>query len=173
MNSELSLSNKVRFTGTLVNYFVVCPTKCWLFAHQLGMEQNSDDVAMGKLIAQLSYNRQKKEIEIDQTIVIDWIDTYNKIVHEVKKSDSLEEAHIWQLKYYLYYLNQKGVKGYSGEIDYPKLHQKKEVFLTDEDIFQIEYILKQIEHLITQSNPPVARKIPACKKCSYFNFCWI
>ena len=73
------------------------------------MEQTSDTVLLGKLIDESSYERKDKGIDIDETIVIDWIDDKTGVLHEVKKSDSMEEAHTWQVLYYLWYLKQKGV----------------------------------------------------------------
>ena len=44
----------------------------------------------------------------------------------------MEEVHEFQLLYYIYYLKQKGVENLSGQIDYPKLRQTKQVELTIE-----------------------------------------
>ena len=125
-------------TGTHINYYFICKRKLWLFSRGLQMEQTSDTVLLGKLIDESSYERKDKAIDIDGTIVIDWLDEKTGIIHEVKKSDSMEDAHRWQVLYYLWYLKQKGVKiaddklhlpagkagmadGVRGEIDYPKV----------------------------------------------------
>ena len=110
----MELFEHVKYTGTMVNYYFVCKRKLWLFAHNLNFESESDMVKIGKLISQTSYEREDKEIDIDQTIVIDWIDFENKIIHEVKKSNKLEEAHIWQVKYYIYYLETRKAVGFKG-----------------------------------------------------------
>ena len=48
------------------------------------------------------------------------------VIHEVKLTDSMEQAHEMQLLYYLYYLKRwKGVEGLRGQIDYPKLRETK------------------------------------------------
>jgi len=36
------------YTGTQVNYYVICPRKLWFFSHFLQMEENSDIVSMGR-----------------------------------------------------------------------------------------------------------------------------
>ncbi|MDZ7693039.1 MAG: CRISPR-associated protein Cas4 [Balneolaceae bacterium] len=128
----------------------MCARKLWLFAHNIECEQESDAVRMGRHIHETSYKRKKKEVSVDGVIVVDWIDHGQKIIHEVKKSSSMEQAHQWQLKYYMWYLAQKGLdiaskrkaeefqdnpakRGYIGELNYPKLRQTKTVVLTRED----------------------------------------
>lgn len=63
------------------------------------MEHTSEIVAEGKLIADTTYlDRARKytELAIDG-IKIDFYDVKNKVVHEVKKSDKVEHAHIAQV----------------------------------------------------------------------------
>ena len=83
-----------RFTGTHINYYFVCKRKLWLFAHDISMEHTSDAVLVGKLVDESSYQREEKAIDIEDSIVIDWIDERSGILHEVKKSDKMEEAHV-------------------------------------------------------------------------------
>jgi len=97
---------KMRFTGTLVHYMAICPRKAWLFAKGIAQEQNSTLVEIGKWISETSYPDKRHEIEIDRTIVLDWIDWKNKVIHEVKKSSKMEDAHRLQVQYYIYYLEQ-------------------------------------------------------------------
>lgn len=66
------------------------------------MDHTSELVEIGKLIHENSYSRKRKKITLEG-IKVDIIDAKRGIFHEVKKSRSLEESHIWQLKYYLYY----------------------------------------------------------------------
>ena len=96
------------------------------------MEQNSELVELGKILDETSYIREKKSILIDNTINIDFIKN-NTVIHEVKKTRAIEEAGEWQIKYYIYYLEQKGVKNIEAVVDYPLLKQKREIFLTEED----------------------------------------
>lgn len=94
-------------TGAMLYYYYVCDRKLWYFSHQLDMEHTSDLVQIGKLIDEESYNREKKHIMIDDVISIDFLQNW-RIVHEVKKSKSVEIASIWQLKYYMWILENKG-----------------------------------------------------------------
>ena len=91
-------------TGTHFNYYQVCKRKLWLFANGINMEQNSELVAEGKFIHENSYPKRSEkyeEVEIDG-VKVDYYDAKNKVIHEIKKSNKVENAHFWQLKYYLY-----------------------------------------------------------------------
>ncbi len=89
-------------TGVMVYYYVVCHRKLWYFYHQIQMEQTNENVQLGKLLDENSYKREDKHINIDNVINVDFIQTTG-VIHEVKKSKKIEEASIFQLKYYLYY----------------------------------------------------------------------
>lgn len=159
-------------TGTAINYFFVCKRKLWLFAHQIEMEHESDLVAQGKLISETAYPDKRHELAIDGVMVIDFADLKSGVIHEIKKSDKMEEAHIWQVKFYLWYLKQKGIEGLTGELDYPKLKCRKTVILTDEDERHLEAIIKEIEALEQMSTPPPKLEKKFCKNCAYFELCW-
>ena len=103
-------------TGTHFNYYLICRRKLWLFSNGISMEHTSDLVYEGKLIHETTYpQRSGKYTELElEGIKIDYFDDRKNIVHEIKKSESHEEAHEWQLKYYLYVLENNGVKDPSG-----------------------------------------------------------
>ncbi|MGD8781950.1 MAG: Dna2/Cas4 domain-containing protein [Ignavibacteria bacterium] len=86
-------------TGTQIAYYFLCKRKLWLFTHNIEQEQFSDTVAMGKFISESTYERKKHEIQIsdgDDYIVLDYFDTKEKVIHEIKKSDKMEASHIWR-----------------------------------------------------------------------------
>jgi len=85
----------------------------------------------------------------------------------------VEEPHIWQLKYYLWYLKQKGVEGVTGKINYPKLRKTLDVFLEPDDDKKIEAILQEILSIVEAGLPPPHQKMKICKKCSYGDMCWV
>lgn len=159
-------------TGTQIHYYFLCKRKLWLFTHKIDMEQNSDDVAMGKFISEDSYKREKKEIKIDD-IVLDFYDEKAKIIHEVKKSDKMEETHIWQVKHYISVLESKGIEGVIGEIDYPKLRQTVKVELSDDDRLRLEEIKQEVRTIIDLPLPPGVINKPFCKNCAYYDLCYI
>ena len=155
-----------------MQYYFICKRKLWLFAKDIKMEEKSDLVHMGKIIDEHSYAREKKHITIDETISIDFIDNKG-VVNEVKKSRSMEQADIQQLKYYLYFLYQRGVEHVEGVLDYPKIKQKHQVTLTDQDLEHLPTLLRDIESVIRLPLPPSIHKTKVCKKCSYFELCYI
>ncbi len=170
MNMQISTS--IRFTGTQINYYFLCKKKLWYFTKNIEMEQTSDAVYLGKLTHETSYEREKKEIDIDDTIKIDFIGS-DRVIHEVKKSDKVEEPHIWQLKYYLWYLKQKGVEGITGKINYPKLRKTLDVFWEPEDDEKMLTILNGISEIVNAELPPQAQRTKMCKSCSYGDICWV
>lgn len=167
------MESSIYITGTEINYYFVCHRKLWLFARQIHMEHESEAVQIGRLIHENSYQREsKKEIELDD-IKIDFMDLREGVIHEVKKSDSKEDAHRWQLLYYIYYLKQRGVEGLTGEIDYPKLKQKETVQLTPEAEKELEHTLDAVSHLKSAEQIPELNNKKFCKNCSYYELCWV
>lgn len=164
----------MRFTGTHFNYYLICHRKLWLFANGISMESTSDLVYEGKLLHEISYSRRSekyREIELDG-IKIDYYDPENKVVHEIKKSDKHEEAHEWQVKYYLFVLEKNGVEGATGLLEYPKLHRTSEVLLTNQDSEAIKEMIVDIEKTIRLKHCPDKLPKSRCKNCSYLDFCW-
>lgn len=161
-------------TGTHFNYYMLCRRKLWLFANGINMEHTSELVEMGKLIHETTYPQRSEkysEVELDG-IKIDYYDARNKVVHEIKKSDSHEEAHEWQVKYYIYVLERNGITGATGILEYPKMRETREVLLSDTDREQIKGFEKDIEQIIASETCPEKLEQKQCKHCSYFDFCW-
>ena len=159
-------------SGMMFYYYFVCKRKLWFFANEIQMESENEDVIIGKLIDENSYSRELKHVLIDNTVNIDFIKEW-KILHEVKKQKSVEEAGIWQLKYYIYFLRKRGINIEKWILDYPKLKKREEIFLTEEDEKRIEEILLEIREIINLKLPPKLEKLKICKKCAYFEYCYI
>jgi len=164
----------MRVTGTHFNYFMICHRKLWLFANGIQMEHVSELVEMGKLIHETSYpGRSSKfeEVEIGG-IKIDYYDAKSRIIHEIKKSDKIEEAHEMQLKYYIWVLEQHGINNVSGVLEYPRLRKSERIFLSDLDREEIPAMVSDIEEIILNDQCPEKEKMKICKNCSYYDFCW-
>lgn len=161
-----------RITGTKVNYYFVCKRKLWLFSHQIEMEEESDLVAQGRLISENAYPEKRHELNIDGVIVMDFVEMQSGIIHEIKKSDKMEEAHLWQVKFYLWYLKTKGIEGITGELDYPKLKRRVTVTLTESDCQVLEQVAQEITAIEHQSTPPPKIDKKFCKNCAYYELCW-
>jgi CRISPR-associated exonuclease Cas4 len=167
---------KKSISASLVNMFHVCKRELWLHARHINMEQTSDLVYEGKLIGEESYPQRTKNFrEVDLGIAkIDFYDYKNKVVHETKKSDKLEHAHIAQVKYYLYLLENAGVDSPTAILEYPtsrKIHKVEA--LTSQDKSEIESWLSEIEQILEQETCPVLVKKRYCKTCSYFDLCYV
>jgi CRISPR-associated exonuclease Cas4 len=169
------LPSGVHFTGTQVNYYVICHTKLWLFTHHISMESENENVQIGKYIHEKTYSREMKNVIIDEKIALDIIRKDEKlIICEVKKSMKLEKAHLYQLYYYIYYLKKiKGIENVEGLLLYPEQKTKKEVQLTEQIINEIEEILIGIKKIIGKIEIPKPLKKSYCTKCAYFEFCWV
>lgn len=159
-------------TGLMVYYYEVCKRKLWYFTNDIQLEENNSNVILGKLLEENSYTRDEKKINIDGVINIDFIRS-KKILHEIKKSNSIEPASILQVQYYLYYLEKKGLVGLKGVLDYPLLKQTVEVNLSDSDRENLENIIIGIKEILGKESPPILEKKNICKKCAYFDLCFV
>ncbi len=167
------LFDERRITGTEINFYFHCKRQLWLFSHHINTEHESDHVRLGRLIHESSYEREHKEIELDN-VKLDFLDIRDGILHEVKKSDSWHEAHEWQVLYYLYLLKEKGVTDLKGKLNYPTIRRTITVELTPEKEKQLCDVLENIREIIEKPIPPeVAVKKSICKHCSYYELCWV
>ncbi len=159
-------------TGVMVYYYFVCKRKLWYFSNEIQMEAENENVMLGKLLDENSYKKDDKHINIDNVINIDFIREHQEL-HEVKKSRAIEEAGIWQVKYYLYYLKKRGVLDLKAKIDYPLIKKSITVELTDEDLLRLEEIIGEIEMIKKQPLPPEFESKSTCRKCAYHDLCYI
>jgi len=164
----------MKITGTLINYYFHCRRQCWLLGNRINLEDNSEDVRIGKILHELKHEgRKNTEIAIDN-VRIDKI-TENYLV-EMKKSDADTEATKWQTLLYLKILKDKGVEKI-GKIEYlEKNKQDKKtilVELTEEYEKQLDILTKEIESFVTMDKPPHPEFKPKCKKCAFYEYCFI
>jgi CRISPR-associated exonuclease Cas4 len=162
-------------TGTHFNYYQVCKRKLWLFANGICMEHTSDLVYDGKLIHENTYPQRSaryEELEIGGC-KIDFYDARNKVIHETKRSDKIEQAHRWQVKYYISVLEQNGIDGATGLLEYPTLRHTEQVTISNDDRVKIEEIKDSIQKIIWSDNCPPVINTRICKSCSYFEFCYV
>jgi len=138
------------------------------------MEHSSEKVADGKLLHESSYPQRAEkysEIEIDGS-KIDFYDAKNKVIHEIKRSGKMEEAHEWQLKYYILLLDQNGVGGVKGMLEYPKLKETKTIALNELDKAYLKFVIQKIEEIAASEQCPPLLNAKICKSCSYYDFCY-
>lgn len=147
------------------------------------MEHTSDIVYDGKLLHETSYPQRPERYEeilisadykgITLLGQIDYFDKQNHVVHEIKRSNKVENAHNQQVKFYLWLLELNGIEGSIGLLEYPKLHKTEEVSLEQEDRERLKEITIEIKSLIKSEICPPIIKTKICKSCSYYEFCYV
>ncbi|MCG8330218.1 MAG: CRISPR-associated protein Cas4 [Chitinophagales bacterium] len=163
----------MNITPTHINYLFICHRKLWLFSHGMNMEHTSGLVDEGRQIHEKSYpQRAAKWQEVDLGIAkIDFYDPLLRQVHEIKKSNKKEPAHVAQVKYYIYLLRRAGVEVERGILEYPILRSTE---IVEYDIQDEEEIVGWLEEIkkITQGACPGLLAKTRCRNCAYEDFCW-
>lgn len=164
----------MNITGTMVNYYIHCKRQCWLFANRINLEDNSEDVRIGKVLHELKNEKaKKKEVAIDSVKIDKLTDDY---LVEVKKSDADVEAVKWQTIYYLKVLKDKGIEK-KGKIEFieKKKQQRKVVYveLTRDVERELELLLQNINCYIQGDEIAGVLNEKKCKKCAYYEYCYI
>ena len=72
-----------KISGTMYAYSYLCWRKLWFFAKDIVMEQENENVMIGKLIDEESYKRDKKHIYLDDFVCIDIV--RDNVICEIKK----------------------------------------------------------------------------------------
>ena len=146
----------MNITATQINLYHVCKRELRLHANGMTMEHSSDIVYEGKLLHETVYPQRSEryeELEIGGC-KIDFFDAKNKVVHEIKKSDKVDTAHEWQVKYYIYILEQNGINEVTGILEYPALRKTDKVILSETDHIRIKEILKDIQEIVESRSMP-------------------
>jgi len=164
----------MKVNGTLINYYFHCKRQCWLHGNRINLEDNSEDVKIGKAIHEVkSENSANSEITIEN-IKIDKL-TKDYLV-EVKKSDADVEAAKWQLLLYLKILKEKGIER-TGKLEFVEKNKSKNktliVNLAEDNCRELDIIISKIELLLEEEVAPDIINKPKCKKCAYYEYCYI
>lgn len=150
--------------------FLTCPREAWLEYHSIDSDQDHEYLALGRLIHERSYERDRKEIFVDHLLMIDLF--RGELVAEVKKSSRHLEAARFQLAYYLYYLKKEKGLNFDGILLFPKERKTEKVKLTEELEKEVEKILNRMIPLLMRDEPPPVRKTRYCRSCAFYEFCW-
>ena len=164
----------MNINGTIINYYFHCKRQCYLHGNRLNMEDNSEQVKIGKAIhEERAENKNNTEIAIDN-IRLDKLT--KEYLTEVKKSDADAEAAKWQLLYYLKVLKTKGVIR-KGKLEFAEKNKKDKkiiiIELTDEVEKELDKYIDEIEQLLNQDRIPECITKSTCKKCAYYEYCYI
>ena len=145
--------------GTIINYYFHCKRQCY----RVGKAIHEDKAK----------SSENSEIKIDN-IVLDKINS--KYVVEIKKSDADIEACKWQLLYYLKILKDKGIER-EGKLEFIEKNKtdRKIIFieLNEEIEKELNEHISKIEELLSMDELPTVINKPACKKCAYYEYCYI
>ena len=143
----------MRINGTLINYYFHCKRQCYLHGNRLNLEDNSEQVKIGKAIhEERAENSTNSEIAIEN-ICLDKL-TKEYLV-EVKKSDADPESAKWQLLYYLSVLKKKGILR-KGKLEFVEKNKKDKriiyLELTDEVEKQLFDYIQEIGRAARDKN---------------------
>jgi CRISPR-associated exonuclease Cas4 len=163
----------VKITGTIISYYFICKTKLWLSANRLNLEDNSEDVHIGRVLHEINEDKSKHgEVQLGNVKIDKITDEY---VVEFKKSDSDPEAAKWQLLLELFPLKQKGIEK-KGRLEYAEKSKQTKteiIVLDDEHESKLLNIFEEITALIGEKVPPKPLFMPKCKRCAYYEYCFI
>ncbi len=155
-------------TGTIINYYMHCKRQCWLFAHRINLEDNSELVKLGKAIHE---EKQTQEIEIDN-IKIDKIS--DEYLIEIKKSDADINACKFQILFYLQKLKRKGIdrKGRLEIIEKKTKSRKTHIYILDKETEkELNHIKELTIELLNQEKVPDFVRTNKCRNCAYYSYC--
>lgn len=163
----------MKINGTLMNYYFHCKRQCYLFGNRLNLEDNSEEVKIGKALHEEREENGSTEIAIDN-IRLDKLTA--EYLTEIKKSDADVEASKWQLMYYLKVLKQKGIVR-KGKLEFAEKNKgnKKTMIIdfTPEMEEELDRYIHAVEELLEAEQIPPALHQPKCKKCAYYEYCYI
>lgn len=164
----------MRVNGTLINYYFHCKRQCYLHGNRLNLEDNSEQVKIGKAIHQERAEDSKNTEIAIENIRLDKLT--KEYLTEIKKSDADVEATKWQLLYYLSVLKSKGIVR-KGRLEFVEKNKKdKKIFileLTKELEEKLDFYITQIEQLLEEEEPPECIHKATCKKCAYYEYCYV
>lgn len=149
--------------GTLINYYFHCKRQCYLFGNRINLEDNSEDVLIGRVLHELKNTSDKTEVKFGN-IAIDKIT--DKYVVEMKKSDADIEASKMQLVYYLKILHEKGIDREGKLIFCEKNNNEKVdvIKLNEENIKLLNECEEKIINLINSNEVPAVQKLKRMQK---------
>lgn len=163
MNNEID-----EYWWLYFQYLKICKRKLWL--HNKWIWTNEDDINI--IIWKINQeNFNDEELKIGN-ISIDKIKKW--VVYEYKKSDSFSEWSIAQLENYIYLLNNK----YNIKINkwILKIKEWQDIEIEYNEKLKENYInnFNEIKKIINDKKmPSIENNLNVCKKCWYFEKCYI
>jgi CRISPR-associated exonuclease Cas4 len=173
------VSGEQLVTGTLMSYVGICDRKIWLAGHAIEGYRDHELLALGRLLAESAYPRERKELALPGMKVdvlrrrpADADEDEALVIGEVKRSPRAQHAQRLQLGYYLLRLREAGLH-VRGELRYPEQRRMEPVELTPELEAAVREAIARVEALLRRPQPPPPVRIQACTHCAYYEFCWV
>jgi CRISPR-associated exonuclease Cas4 len=162
----------MEINGTLFWYYMICPREVWLMKRNIVPDQKDTNIDLGRFIHEVSYSRNKKEIDFGH-VKFDVLISHGKemVIGETKKSSKFQKASRMQLLYYLKVLRDAGIKA-NGVLLYPEEKKRVEVELDLEGELELQKVEEKIIEILILSTPPPVKKNPYCRKCGYREYCY-
>lgn len=166
------MEEEIRINGTLVWYYTYCPREAWLMSRQMTPDEDDENVVIGRFLHENRHPRGRKEVEVAHS-KLDVVrrESGTLVVTEVKKSGRSLKGARMQVLFYLRELKNRGIEA-EGELVVPEERRVERVVLTEEDRAKIEETVEELRALLRRETPPPAKRIPACKRCAYAEYCW-
>ena len=162
----------MHITGKEISYLYVCKRKLWLFRHGMRPELENDNVRIGMHLNDTAFKREEKDIPIGEIGVIDWAAFKHGVIHEIKKGRTPRHGDAAQVRYYLWWLNQNGIRVTEARIHYPKIKKMQVIKWNDTVKLQAEQDQSACHELLAQAVPPAVQPYPYCKSCAYMELCY-
>ncbi len=163
----------MKVNGTLMNYYFHCKRQCYLHGNRLNLEDNSEEVSIGRAMHEARNSNDNTEVALDN-IKLDKLTS--EYLTEVKKSDADFQAAQWQLLFYLKVLKEKNILR-KGKLEFIEKNKcdKKVYFLEldEEKESKLNQYIFEIEELLLREEVPKACYQSSCKKCAYYEYCFI
>jgi CRISPR-associated exonuclease Cas4 len=155
--------------GVHVKYHQHCPRQLWLYTRGYRPEAGSDLVAYGEAVDETTYTR-RRDVDLGQAR-IDWVTT-GAVVHETKSSHVPSPAHAAQVRHYCLLLERCGITVRGGVVHYPLIRRTVAVdwdAAARADAVRVEAEARAVTNA---PQPPARLPRPACRGCSYTDYCW-
>lgn len=166
------MSTSIKIIGTYIWYYCICKREVWLMSRSINPFEQDENLEIGRFLHENTYEREKKEIEING-MRIDIIKN-NKgkiIIGEIKKSSSYIDSSRMQLLFYLKQLEREGIAA-EGVLLFPEERKRERIVLNDESRRILNDIQTDIYKIISCEIPPPPLKVKFCSKCAYREMCW-
>ncbi len=131
---------------------------------------DNDHIRIGKHLDETVLKRNRKRLTIAGLCALDYILEGERFeVHEIKKGEEHELAHLYQVLFYLEVLSElTGREDVMGFIHYPEVRR---IVTVTRDPPKVERLYATIVEIVN-GRCPGPQRIPICNGCSYEEMCW-